>query len=213
MRRHPSGRPILPQSLRLESRRLVLRPLVPSDFPEWRSLRAANEDWLLPWEPRRPAAEYDPARSKAAFEHRCAARDREVAAGVSFGFALVHRQQLIGEVNLNSILRGASQIGTIGYWVAHAHAGNGFVAEGVVAVLAFAFDALALHRIEICIVPRNHNSLRVVEKLGIPCEGLARGLVEINGVWEDHLRFAILAEDWAERRDELEAVWLHRPLR
>jgi [ribosomal protein S5]-alanine N-acetyltransferase len=75
-------------------------------------------------------------------------------------------------------------------------------------LLRFAFEQLQLHRLEICIVPRNANSRRVVEKLDIRCEGLAERFLEINGVWEDHLRFAITVEEWRARSEELTARWL-----
>ena len=32
--------------------------------------------------------------------------------------------------------------------------------------------------------------------------------LEINGVWEDHVRYGITVEEWAERRDELTHAWL-----
>ena len=43
-------------------------------------------------------------------------------------------------------------------------AGRGLAPEATVAVLRFAFEDLALHRIEVAIVPRNSASRRVVEK-------------------------------------------------
>ena len=39
---------------------------------------------------------------------------------------------------------------------------------------------------------------------------MALRYLEINGVWEDHVRYAITVEEWAERRDELEGDWLGR---
>ena len=45
----------------------------------------------------------------------------------------------------------------------------------------------------------------MVEKLGLRDEGIAVRYLEINGVWEDHVRYAITAEEWDERRDELYA--------
>ena len=62
---------------------------------------------------------------------------------------------------------------------------------------------LHLHRVQISIIPRNAASRRVVEKLDIREEGVAVRYLEINGVWEDHVRYAITAEEWAERRDDL----------
>lgn len=66
------------------------------------------------------------------------------------------------------------------------------------AVFRYAFENLHLHRVEICIVPRNHNSRRVVEILQIRDEGVALRFLEINGTWEDHVRYTITAEEWAE---------------
>ena len=82
------------------------------------------------------------------------------------------------------------------------------MSESVAVLAKFAFEDLRLHRVEICIIPRNSNSLRVVEKLGLRNEGLAERFLEINGEWEDHYRFALTTEEWSSRRDELAAAWL-----
>jgi ribosomal-protein-alanine N-acetyltransferase len=47
-----------------------------------------------------------------------------------------------------------------------------------------------------------------MEKLGIRDEGIALRYLEIDGAWEDHVRYAITTEEWTERRDELERAWL-----
>jgi len=60
----------------------------------------------------------------------------------------------------------------------------------------------------VSIIPRNSASRRVVEKLELRNEGTAVRYLEINGVWEDHVRYAITSEEWEERRDELAAAWL-----
>ena len=62
----------------------------------------------------------------------------------------------------------------------------------------------------ICIVPRNERSRRVMEKLEIRDEGIALRYLEINGVWEDHVRYGITAEEWDARRDDIVATWLER---
>ena len=33
-------------------------------------------------------------------------------------------------------------------------------------------------------------------------------LVEINGVWEDHVRYGMTSEEWLERRTDLVAEWI-----
>jgi len=208
MARHPSITAQLPTSIRIYGRRVTLRPLIPTDFAEWSEVRRRNDAWLTPWEPRRPPASLDPSMNRDAFQVRCAARDRDAVAGVAFGFGVFVDHRLSGEVNLNHVVRGAMQSGVIGYWIDEARAGRGLIAESVVVVCAFAFEQLDLHRIEICIVPRNRNSRRVMEKLAIREEGIAQRFLEINGVWEDHVRYGITVEEWAQRRTEFEAAWL-----
>ena len=86
--------------------------------------------------------------------------------------------------------------------------GGRYIAEAVVVATRFAFEQVHLHRLEICIVPRNANSRRVMDKLRFRNEGIAERYLEINGTWEDHLRYAITAEEWAMRGDELTTAWI-----
>lgn len=186
----------------------MMRPLTPGDFAQWTEVRVRNEAWLVPWEPLRSPRLPDPTRSRDAFSARCAGRDRERQAGTAYGFGVFVGSSLVGEANLNNVIRGAMQSGTVGYWIDREHAGNAYIAEAVVVLTRFAFDELRLHRLEICIVPRNTNSRRVMEKLRIREEGLAERFLEINGVWEDHLRYGITAEEWMRRRLELIDGWI-----
>jgi len=106
------------------------------------------------------------------------------------------------------VTRGALQGATIGYWIDQARAGHADTSEAVVVLAAHAFERLQLHRLEICIVPRNTNSRRVVDKLALRNEGVAERYLEINGTWEDHVRYAITTEEWDERADELRTAWI-----
>ncbi len=192
----------------LIGRRILLRNLTQGDFEAWREVRLRNHDRLREWEPSRPVGSPDVVSDRSAFALRCHARDRERQLGTGYGFGIFVDGDFAGEVNLNSIQRGAYDNGYLGYWIDERHAGQGYVPEGVVMVLRFGFERLNLHRIQIAIVPRNTASRRVVEKIGIRSEGLAVRYLEINGTWEDHIRFAITAEEWRDRRGELTAAWL-----
>ena len=206
--RHPAR---TASPVRLYGRRVLLRPLAASDFRSWSEVRQRNAEWLTVWEPSRPIHQPDPVTDRAAFAARCQQRDRDRGAGTAFQFGLFIDQQVAGEVNLNNVIRGAMQSGTIGYWIDQRHAGRSYVAEAVVVLFQFAFEQLMLHRIEICIVPRNERSHRVMQKLGIREEGIAQRYLEINGTWEDHVRYGITVEEWQARRDELLAAWIERP--
>ncbi len=208
--RRPLNHPSLPPTngLRLYGRRVMMRPLVAPDFARWSDVRVRNEIWLLPWEPSRLANQGDPTRERDVFATRCAGRDRDRQMGVAYAFGLFVDNALAGEVNLNNLIRGAQQTGTIGYWIDQARAGHSYVAEGVCVLIRFAFEELRLHRLEVCIIPRNDNSRRVMDKLGLRDEGVALRFLEINGIWEDHVRYGITAEEWNARKEEFTASWL-----
>lgn len=192
----------------LLGRRILLRPLRPEDFWKWQEVRRRNVDWLTRWEPSRATGSPDPTVDRSAFALRCHARDREWQLGTGYGFGVFVGGVFCGEINLNSVQRGPFQSAYLGYWIDQDQAGNSYIPEGVVLALKYSFEELNLHRIQIAIVPRNTASLRVVEKLRLRNEGVAVRYLEINGVWEDHVRFAITAEEWSERRDDLARQWL-----
>ncbi|MFP5257229.1 MAG: GNAT family N-acetyltransferase [Acidimicrobiia bacterium] len=192
----------------LIGRRVVLRPLVTEDFPAWQEVRRRNAGWLLKWEPKRQSGAPDPVESRDAFAVRCGARHRERQLGTGYGYGIFVDGHFAGEVNLSIVQRGPFQSAYLGYWIDEARAGQGYMPEAVVVVLRSAFEELRLHRVQISIIPRNGPSRRVVEKLGIRDEGVALRYLEINGVWEDHVRYAITAEEWEERREELLRTWV-----
>jgi ribosomal-protein-alanine N-acetyltransferase len=192
----------------LFGRRVMLRPLVVSDFPAWREVRLRCGDWLTRWEPQRIVGQPDPSRDRDAFAVRCSARQRERQLGTGYGFGIFVGGDFCGEINLSSVQRGPFQSSYVGYWMDEARAGLGYVPEALVVLCRFAFEDLHLHRVQIAIIPRNKASRRVVEKLEIREEGVALRYLEINGTWEDHVRYAITSEEWAERREGLELEWL-----
>lgn len=192
----------------LIGRRLVLRPLVVDDFLAWREVRRRNADWLLKWEPMRTPGAPDPIESRDAFAVRCGARQRERQLGTGFGYGIFVDGNFAGEINLSIVQRGPFQSAYVGYWIDEAVAGQNYTPEALVCVCRAAFEELHLHRVQISIIPRNTASRRVVEKLNIREEGVAQRYLEINGVWEDHIRYAITAEEWEQRREELLTDWI-----
>lgn len=192
----------------LRGRRVLLRPLVPSDFAAWREVRVRNDSWLTKWEPSRPPGSPDVIHDRHAFAARCNARERERHLGSGFGFGVFVDGVFAGEMNLSSVQRGPFQNCYVGYWIDEALAGNGYTPEALVVVMRFAFEDLGLHRVQVAIIPRNSASRRVVEKLGIREEGTAVRYLEINGAWEDHVRYAVTSEEWEQRRSDWIRDWM-----
>jgi ribosomal-protein-alanine N-acetyltransferase len=191
--------------------RIELRGLRADDWEGWRTVRIRSREWLEVWEPLAEPGSPDPVGDAEAFRARCGAWERQRHFDMAYGFGIfLRRGELIGEVSLGSVQRGPFQSAFVGYWVDQYHAGNGYVPEAVVLTLRYAFDELELHRVEAAIVPRNARSRRVAEKLGLRDEGISERFLQIRGVWEDHVRYAITAEEWTARREELARTFLGR---
>jgi ribosomal-protein-alanine N-acetyltransferase len=189
--------------------RVLLRPLRVDDWEAWRDVRVRCRDWLEQWEPRPDVGVSDPVADREAFRARCGAWERQRHFDAAYGFGLFLADgRFSGEVSLGSVQRGPFQMGYIGYWIDEALAGRGYVPEGVVLLMRYGFETLDLHRLEAAIVPRNHASRRVAEKLGMRDEGTAVRFLQIQGVYEDHVRYAITTEEWRTRRAELTAQFL-----
>lgn len=188
----------------LRGPRCHLRPLRSDDYDAWRDVRCRSRRWLEKWEPLPEAGAADPVGDREAFRARCAAWDRQRNLDTAYGFGIfLDDGRFVGEVSLGTVHRGPFQTAYVGYWIDERYAGQGLVPEAVALLLGFAFDELRLHRVEAAVVPRNRASIRVVEKLGLRYEGLAERFLQIRGVWEDHARYAITAEEWADRRTHL----------
>jgi [ribosomal protein S5]-alanine N-acetyltransferase len=186
-------------STRIVTERLVLRPPRPNDVPEMRRALRNNAAHLRPWSVA-PGPGEDPASlasvSRAVLQHR-----REWKRGQTFVLVIGPREderRVVGRVALGGVMRGAFQNAYLGYWIDQQQQGRGLTTEAVHAATAFAFSAAGLHRIQAAVMPRNGASLRVLEKVGFRREGVAKRYLCIAGQWEDHLLYAITAEEWVQ---------------
>ncbi len=100
---------------------------------------------------------------------------------------------IAGLVNINSIVRGRFQCGSLSYAAFAPTAGHGYLTEGVGLAVRYAFEQLRLHRLEANIQPGNHPSRRLVQRLGFRREGYSPEMLFIDGAWRDHERWAITA--------------------
>ena len=77
--------------------------------------------------------------------------------------------------------------------------------DGLRLALAFAFDRLRLHRVEAACLPHNQASRRLLLKSGFREEGYAKEYLSIDGRWQDHMLFGLLASEWAEHGEAARA--------
>ncbi len=172
--------------------RVGLRYLMESDRDAYTKLRRESRSHLEPWEPA-PLPGVDPY-SPTFFDRQLIG----VRTMTSEKFAIVRLddRSLVGHMTIGGIIRGAGQMGHLGYWIGKPFAAKGYMTEAIGLTLAHCFVRLGLHRIEANIQPHNEPSVRAVRACGFRYEGLAKGLVQIRGEWRDHLRFAITADEW-----------------
>jgi [ribosomal protein S5]-alanine N-acetyltransferase len=180
--------------MRLSAGTTTIRPLAESDADAILDLRRTNEDFLRPFEPTWPP-DFLSRRAQIALIRRAEKEwqeDRGYAFGVFDGDGA-----LIGRVALSNVVRGAWQNATIGYFIGRGANDRGHCTAAVRLTLDFAFGTAALHRVQAAVMPRNPASVRVLEKNGFRREGESRRYLRINGRWEDHVLFAITAEEHA----------------
>jgi ribosomal-protein-alanine N-acetyltransferase len=67
--------------------------------------------------------------------------------------------------------------------------------EALCGLMPFLFYEFSLRRIEAACLPSNIPSSKLLEKVGFSREGRAREYLCINGVWHDHLLYALLDKD------------------
>jgi ribosomal-protein-alanine N-acetyltransferase len=121
-------------------------------------------------------------------------KQREEGKAYSFGIFEKESGTLVGSVSLFHVLRGPLEKCMIGYSLDQQCNGRGHTTEAVKLAVEYAFRELKLHRVEAGVNPANIGSMRVLEKAGFQREGIERKGVKINGRWEDHQIFAILAD-------------------
>jgi [ribosomal protein S5]-alanine N-acetyltransferase len=103
---------------------------------------------------------------------------------------------IAGVFNFSEIVRGAFRSTYLGYYGFTPYIGHGYMREGMALALDVAFRQLKLHRVEVNIQPTNLRSVALAERTGFTREGFSRRYVKIGGRWRDHVRFAMLDEDW-----------------
>lgn len=104
---------------------------------------------------------------------------------------------VVGVINLSQVVRGAFQAGVIGYSLDREAQGAGLMAEGLAALVEYAFTELDLHRLMANYRPENERSAAVLARLGFEKEGFAREYLFIDGAWRDHVLTALVRSRWA----------------
>lgn len=179
-----------PASVRVEGRRVHLRPPERADWPAWCELRGESRAFLKPWEPS-----WAPdALTRVAFRRRLARYAADWRDGEAYTFFVCRNEdsRLVGGIGLSHVRRGVAETASVGYWIGERFARQGYMTEALELVVRFAFTELRLHRLEAACLPTNVPSRRLLERGGFRQEGYAKEYLCIDGQWQDHLLFGRL---------------------
>ncbi|MGH9023171.1 MAG: GNAT family N-acetyltransferase [Acidimicrobiia bacterium] len=122
---------------------------------------------------------------------------RRSRGGDYFGFLarLGSEGDLVGVINVSSVVMGALRSGYAGYYGFSDFGGQGLMTEALGLVVRHCFSELGLHRLEANIQPDNAPSLALARRCGFRLEGFSPHYLNISGEWRDHERWAIAVED------------------
>jgi RimJ/RimL family protein N-acetyltransferase len=173
---------------RIDSPRLLLRPVAAADLPD---LMAVNGDpevtRFLPYETWKSAEDGE------AWLARSAALG---TSGTGQLFAVVAKPEakVVGTLVLFRYEEASRRV-ELGYVLGRAHWGKGLMAEAIRAACACAFDDLGIRRIEAEVNPENVASCALLTRVGFLFEGRLRKRWVAKGVDYDTNIYGWLAED------------------
>jgi ribosomal-protein-serine acetyltransferase len=169
---------------------VTLAPLALSDADQLFAITDASRDHLRPWMPwigavASPGDTREFIRSVVDQRQRndgyqCAIRVDGAMAGI------------VGHHRID----WPNRLTSIGYWLAADHQGKGIMTRCCSALIDFAFEELALNRVEISAAVENRRSLAVIERLGFLPEGHRREAEWVHGRFVDLKCYAVLRSEW-----------------
>lgn len=111
---------------------------------------------------------------------------------------LANSNRLIGNVGIRK-RELKTHTAELGYELDPRMWSNGYASEAATAMLKFAFETIRVHRVMAYVISNNHNSIRLLEKLGLRQEGRLREHEFFKGRYWDTLVYGMLEEDWRWR--------------
>ncbi|WP_293781185.1 GNAT family N-acetyltransferase [uncultured Aeromicrobium sp.] len=156
---------------------VVVRIVQPTDAAALADAAQRSREHLAPYEPVRDDVYYT--------EEGQLDRVKKALRAMAEG----RRDDIVGTLNLDDIVRGAFDNGHLGYWTDAAFQGRGLMGAAVEHLVAYARDDLGLHRLQAATLPHNESSQRVLARAGFERIGYAPEYLNIAGRWQDHVLF------------------------
>lgn len=173
------------RNLILRGENVELRLLTPENENELLDYYKRNREYLKPFEP---------ARDESFYTLEVQRRDlienyKQFLNGTSINLGIFKDDKFIGKIRVSNIVMGVFKNAFVGYSIDKNEQGKGYMKESLDLVLEYAFDDLALHRIEATTLVDNVRSQAVLLACGFKEIGISEKYLYINGEWRDHKIF------------------------
>jgi [ribosomal protein S5]-alanine N-acetyltransferase len=179
----------------LHTERLRLFLSGPEMAPQMLAFHIRNRDHLEPWGPPMPDELF-----QLEWWERSAARVLDqwgCGTAVRFTLCLHDQNEVVGTAAIFGIRRQHWQICELAFGLDAARQGQGLMTEAARAVLRFAFDELALHRVSATHRSDNQASRRVLKRLGFQEEGCMREHASFQGRRYNQSMMGLLSGEFA----------------
>jgi ribosomal-protein-alanine N-acetyltransferase len=163
----------------IETKRLLLAPIAPSDHSELAIIAAAREIADTTISVPHPMTH---AVARDWVEAQCESTRRGDSAVFTVRRSI--EQPPLGLVSLRDIDRDHA-CAELSFWLAKVAQGHGFAVEAAGALVRYGFKTLKLHRVEAYQMMRNSASAHVLARIGFRFEGTLRERVTKWGLRED----------------------------
>ena len=180
--------------MKLETPRLILRPFADSDTAAFVAYRCEKEvakyqSWDVPY-PEKEAIAFIAAMKLA--------KPGILGEWYQLAIELKATGEMIGDCAF-CVLADDGKQAEIGFTLAPKHQGKGYGTEAVKRSLDYLFTEYNLHRVRANCDPANTASVKLLQRVGMRCEGHFIKSLWFKGAWTDELWFAILRDEWRRK--------------
>jgi ribosomal-protein-alanine N-acetyltransferase len=173
---------------RLETTRLSLREMELADGPALDVFQSRPFCWRH--QAVEPPELADSTERVWRYQRYRGADDRRIL--FVYVAALKSTDTIVGTVGLT---RGPPGTASLSIGISEDYAKRGLGTELAARFLAFGFEELQLHRIQADIALENTACIRLVEKIGMTREGVARDCIYAQGRWWTEAKYAMLEDE------------------
>lgn len=179
---------LLVKHSQMESERIILRPVSLDDAEDMYEYTSDEETTHFIYEPHK-----DLEQTKSVIANYFV---KEPIG--KYAMELKESNKMIGAIEFR--VHEWNKSGELGFTLNRHFWGNGYMTEAGKLLLGLAFDVLGLERVYAAHEVKNSASGKVLNRLGMKCEGILRKSEMIKGALVDSAYYSILKEEYLESK-------------